>query len=118
VDLLDRLQEALTVRRAFGDPVERDGAVIVPVARVTGGGGGGESGGANGAEGGAGGRARPEGSGGGFGGSVSPIGVFVIKDGHVRWEPALDLNRIILGGQLLGGLALLIVRAWVRRRRA
>jgi uncharacterized spore protein YtfJ len=105
VDLLERMQEAFTVRRAFGEPVERDGAVIIPVARVMGGGGGGESG-------------QPEGSGGGFGGRISPVGVFVVKDGDVRWEPAFDLNRVVLGGQLLAGLALLIVRAWVRRRRA
>jgi uncharacterized spore protein YtfJ len=110
VEVLDRLQEALTVRRVFGDPIERDGAVIIPVARAMGGGGGG-GGSTKGED-------AQEGSGGGGGGAVTPVGVFVIKDGDVRWEPALDLNRIILGGQLLAGLTLLIVRAWVKRRRA
>ena len=36
----------------------------------------------------------------GFGVSGRPVGAYVIKDGKVSWEPALDLNRIILGGQI------------------
>jgi uncharacterized spore protein YtfJ len=107
VDLLERMQEAFTVRRVFGDPIERDGAVIIPVARVLGGGGGGEGTDTD----------SRQGSGGGFGASIAPTGVFVIKDGTVHWEPALDLNRVILGGQILAGMVLLIVRSWLKRRR-
>jgi hypothetical protein len=40
----------------------------------------------------------------------------VIRGGTVRWEPSLDLNRIILGGQILGLAALLIIRGIVKRR--
>src|SRR6266516_7151461 len=105
--LLDRLAEAASVRRAFGDPVERDGSLVIPVARVVSGGGGGE-----------GGRAGDEdqGAGGGFGLRVSPTGVFVVRDGEVSWQPAVDVNRIVLGGQLIAVLVLLTVRSVLRRR--
>ncbi len=32
------------------------------------------------------------------------------------WEPALDVNRIVLGGQLVAIVALLVLRSIVRRR--
>jgi hypothetical protein len=40
----------------------------------------------------------------------------VLRDGTVRWEPSLDLNRIILGGQVLALVALLIIRGAIKRR--
>lgn len=106
--LLDRLTESATVRRAFGDAIERDGVIVLPVARVVGGGGGGE-GGRSGAN-------AEQGSGGGFGLRVTPCGVFVIRDGSVSWEPAFDLNRVILGAQVLALLGLLTLRSALRRR--
>ena len=80
-------QDALTVRRVFGEPLQADGATIVPAAVVSGGGGGGGS--------------RAETSGVGFGLAARPAGVFVIKNGEARWRPAVDVNRVILGGQLV-----------------
>jgi uncharacterized spore protein YtfJ len=106
--LLDRLAEAATVRRAFGDPIEQNGTTILPVARVAGGGGGGEGGGP--------GADAEHGSGGGYGLRVTPAGVFVIRDGQVSWEPAFDLNRVVFGGQLLAVIALLTHRSVLRRR--
>jgi hypothetical protein len=48
-----------------------------------------------------------------------PVGAYVIKDGTVRWEPAVDVNRIVLGGQILGGLVLLVLVLFrITRRRA
>ena len=35
------------------------------------------------------------GSGWGFGAGATPAGVYVIRDGIVRWEPAVDRNRVI-----------------------
>jgi uncharacterized spore protein YtfJ len=101
--IMDRLADALHMRRAFGEPIERDGVLVIPVARVVGGGGGGEAG-------------QPADVGMGFGGWVTPTGVFVLKDGQVRWEPAFDLNRVVLGGQLLAALVILTVRAALKRR--
>ena len=40
-EILARVGEELSVRRVFGEPFERDGALIVPAAVVAGGGGGG-----------------------------------------------------------------------------
>jgi hypothetical protein len=38
----------------------------------------------------------------------------VIKGGEVSWKPALDLNRIILMGQVVAIVALLTARAIVK----
>jgi hypothetical protein len=40
----------------------------------------------------------------------------VIRDGEATWQPALDLNRVILGGQIVGIVALLVLRAILKRR--
>jgi uncharacterized spore protein YtfJ len=106
MQMIDQARDAITVRRVFGDPVERDGLTIIPAASVQGGGGGG--GGADDAHG--------SGSGGGFGIRARPVGAYVIRDGKVRWEPALDLNRVILGGQIVGIVALLTLRTIVKTR--
>lgn len=102
------------VRRAFGTPIDRDGLTLVPVARVTGGTGfGGGSGveddGESGTRGGS-------GSGGGIGVHVAPVGVYVVKDGEVRWEPAIDAGRIVVTGEIVGAIAVLAL-AWALRRR-
>jgi uncharacterized spore protein YtfJ len=106
MQMIDQARDAITVRRVFGDPVERDGLTIIPAASVQGGGGGG--GGADDAHG--------SGSGGGFGIRARPVGAYVIRDGKVRWEPALDLNRVILGGQIVAIVALLTLRTIVKTR--
>jgi hypothetical protein len=50
----------------------------------------------------------------GFGVSSRPVGAFVIKGSDVSWQPALDLNRIILMGQVVAIVALLTARAIVK----
>ncbi|HEY9472262.1 MAG TPA: spore germination protein GerW family protein [Mycobacteriales bacterium] len=107
IRLVDRLREVATVRRSFGEPMRQDGTVVIPVASVAGGGGAG-SGDAEGAR---------QGGGGGFGLSVVPSGVFVVRDGKVRWQPAVDVNRIVLGGQIVAITALLTIRSLLRNRR-
>jgi len=104
IELVDRLREVATVRRSFGEPMRQDGTIVIPVASVAGGGGGG------------GGEDDGRGGGGGFGLSVVPCGVFVMREGRVRWQPAVDLNRIVLGGQIVAVTALLTIRALARRR--
>jgi hypothetical protein len=52
----------------------------------------------------------------GFGASVRPIGVVVIKDGQVSWQPTIDVMRIILGAQLLGLAAILAIRHIIEHR--
>ncbi len=110
-ELLDRIgkaEEAFTVRRVFGEPFESDGVTVIPTARVQGavGGGGGEAPGGEGS-----------GTGTGFAMNTKPFGVFVIKDGEVTWQPAIDVNRAILGGQLFAITALLVLRSVIKARR-
>lgn len=109
-EILEQARETLTVRRVFGEPIERDGVVVVPVASVRGGAGAGSGESGEPAE-------RAGGGGGGWGISARPAGVYVISGGDVRWQPALDLNRVILGGQIVAVIALLVARSVLGRLR-
>jgi hypothetical protein len=40
----------------------------------------------------------------------------MIREGEVKWQPAFDLTRTILGCQLLGLAALLLTHRQLRRR--
>jgi uncharacterized spore protein YtfJ len=107
--ILTGAQDALQARRVFGDPVQIDGITVIPAAVVGGGGGGG---------------AKPgdEGSGVGFGVSARPAGVFVVRDGDARWRPAVDVNRVVLGGQVVAIAAILTLGPtllrWLTRGRS
>ena len=102
-DMLQRANDAIAVRRIYGEPIERDGALIIPAAKVAGGGGGGSDDEGNG--------------GGGFGVRAKPAGVFVVRPGgDVSWQPALDINRIVLGGQVVAIVLLLVLRSILKRR--
>ncbi|HEY0186094.1 MAG TPA: hypothetical protein VGC67_01265 [Cellulomonas sp.] len=48
---------------------------------------------------------------------TKPLGVYVIDDAGVHWRPALDLNRVILGGQAVGAVAIVALAAVLSRRR-
>ncbi len=76
----------------FTEPYERNGVTVIPAAKVQGGAGGG-------------GGEDPEhgatGGGSGFGLMARPAGAFIIKDGEVIWRPAIDMNRMILGWQIV-----------------
>ncbi|MCF6474578.1 sporulation protein [Nonomuraea sp. MG754425] len=111
VELMERSKDAVTVKRVFGEPIRHGDVVVIPVARVVQGGGGGQGQGKRekGEEG--------SGGGGGFGLGASPAGVFVVKDGEVRWQPAVDVNRIVVGGQVVAVVLLLTLRAIFGRRR-
>ncbi len=100
-------RDAITVKRVYGEPYERNGVGVIPAAAVQGGGGGGGGDDPDGRTGG----------GGGFGLRARPVGAYVIRGDQVSWEPAVDLSRVIVGGQLLALAALLVVRSIVRRRR-
>lgn len=101
-ELLAGARDAVAVRRVYGDPIERDGVTLVPAAAVSGGGGGG-------------GDERDQG-GGGFGLTARPVGAYVIRDGEATWKPAVDPNRIMLGWQIVAGLAALALWSLARRR--
>jgi uncharacterized spore protein YtfJ len=104
--MLSQAGDALTVSRVFGEPYERDGVTIIPAASVRGGGGGG-----SGQEG-----EGRSGGGGGFGITARPAGAYVIRGGEVSWTPALDLSRVIVGGQIVGLVAILALRSVLKAR--
>ncbi|MEK8224897.1 hypothetical protein NKG05_00050 [Oerskovia sp. M15] len=58
------------------------------------------------------------GGGGGYGVNVRPLGVYSVGPDGTRWHPAIDLNKVILGGQAVA-VVLALVGGWVlgRRRR-
>lgn len=84
-ELLTKAQDAITVRRVYGEPYERDGLTVIPAAVVGGGAGGGGGHDDKG----------QEGEGGGMGLGARPAGAYVISGGEVRWRPAVDVNRLV-----------------------
>ena len=108
MDVLEKVaqaREAMTVRRVYGDPYEKDGVTIIPAAKVRGRGGAGR------------GKEDEQGRKGGYQINATPVGAYVIREGKVRWQPAFNPNRVILGGQIVGALLVvgLIVRALTSR---
>jgi uncharacterized spore protein YtfJ len=112
--VIGEAREVLTGRRVFSDPYERDGVTVILASRVQGGGGGG--GGQDGQPAQSNGRAQI-GYGGGFGLTATPVGAFVIRGDTVSWVPAIDLNRVIMGGQMVAIVALITLRRILTRRR-
>ncbi len=89
--------DSLTVTRVFGAPISQDGTLVIPVAMVAGGWGGGER--PSGAD------TGPE-TGSGSGGLARPLGVYVLRDGKVRWVPAVNATLVAI-------TALIVVRRLV-----
>jgi uncharacterized spore protein YtfJ len=102
-ETISKARDAITVKRVYGEPYERDGVTVIPAASVAGGAGGGSGDSPDGSG---------TGSGGGFGLGGRPVGAYVIENGEVRWQPAFDATRIV--GQALVFVASLLIFA--RRR--
>lgn len=103
-EIVETAREAITVRRVFAEPYEKDGLTVIAAARVSGGAGGGVGTDANG----------QQGEGGGFGASARPVGAYVIKQGGVTWRPAVDVNRL---AAVLGVVAVVFLLRRPRRSR-
>jgi uncharacterized spore protein YtfJ len=103
-EMVSRSQDTATVERVYGEPHEKGGTTVIPAARVS-------------ARGGSGAARGGEHSGGGFRSDAEPVGVFVIKDGEVEWKPVFDLSSVVRRGQLIGFVALLVLRALIRALR-
>jgi uncharacterized spore protein YtfJ len=99
-------RDAITVRRVYGEPLERNGVTVIPAAAVGGGagGGGGEDS-----------ESKQRGSGGGFGLGARPVGAYVVDGKSVRWEPATDITRVLLRAQVV--VAVMLVLLLLRGRR-
>ncbi|MGW5718638.1 spore germination protein GerW family protein [Amycolatopsis sp. NPDC003865] len=84
-ELIAKAKDGLETRMVYGEPYEVDGVTVIVASSVGTGGGGGDGRDENGRS----------GEGGGFGLSAKPVGAYVIKDGKLRWEPAVDVNRLL-----------------------
>jgi uncharacterized spore protein YtfJ len=84
-EVLDTARDAMTIKRVFAEPYEKDGLTVIAAATVTGGAGGGSGTDPKG----------QQGEGAGFAANARPVGAYVIKNGQLSWRPAIDPNRII-----------------------
>jgi uncharacterized spore protein YtfJ len=128
-NLLAKVSDNLSVRRAFGTAYEKDGTLIIPVAVVAGGGGAGTARPRR-ADPAAGPEIPPQAgppaqdatpqdpgrmdAGGGFGGLVLPAGAYVVRGDQVRWVPAVDVTIVVLASL---SLVRMLARTWTRRPR-
>ena len=116
-EILERLAEKLgskaSVSAVFGEPVERGGITIIPVARVGFGLGAGTGRGRKDA-------GIAQGGGGGGGCSAAPAGFIEIKDGEAVFKPIRDplVDVLVpLAVLIAGSAAPRVVRGLVRLRR-
>ena len=112
--MAERLATSASVKQVFGEPIERNGRIIIPVARVKYGFGGGYGGGEQeGVDAG-----RPlAGGGGGGGGAVKakPAGVLEITDTStrfIRFIDPVDIVKACVGGVV----AVMVIRRLMRSR--
>jgi uncharacterized spore protein YtfJ len=109
-ETISKARDAITVKRVYGAPYERDGVTVIPAASVSGGAGGG-LGQSEADEHGSG---AGSGGGTGFGLNARPAGAYVIHGGDVRWVPAFDATRIL--GQAMVAAAAVAFLLAARRR--
>jgi uncharacterized spore protein YtfJ len=98
-EILSNARSTLTTRTVFADPYEKNGLTVIAAAKVAGGGGGGSGQDDSG----------QSGDGGGFGMMARPAGAYVIDGDKVRWQPAVDANRVI------AAVATIVVTALITR---
>ena len=106
-DVIGQARDVITVKRGFGEPYEKNGITLIPAAKVQGGAGGG---GGEGPEG------QGKGSGSGFGVSARPAGAYIVREGQVNWQPAVDVNRAIAIGGAVAIFFLLTIRSLAKGR--
>jgi len=93
-ELLDKATHGVSASQVFGEPYETDGVTVIPVARVLGGGAGGYGG-------------DEGGVGSGYGVRAEPVGAYVITAGQVKWEPAVNVNKIVSGAFVVAVFAVI-----------
>jgi len=119
-DIIAGARDSIGVKRVYGEPYQKNGVTIIPAAQVMGGAGGGEGTAPVPAGEGEADATRPAtgpgGMGGGFGVSGRPAGAFVIKGDSVTWLPAVDVNRMLFGFQVVMIVFFLVIRSIVKTR--
>ena len=99
--LAERIGLTAKASSVYGEPVERDGVTVIPVAKVSYGFGGG-----SGAK-----KSGEEGSGGGGGVSVNPTGYIEIKEGNTRFRRIPDPQTLVRALAVGGVFAFLTARS-------
>ncbi len=102
--MTDKLGATARAATIFGDPVERNGVTVIPVAKARWGFGGG-----------AGRRRDEDGAGGGGGVQVIPVGFIELRDGKAEFRPIRNVSLPVL---ILGGLAGLFLLSRARSNRS
>ncbi|WP_243791618.1 hypothetical protein [Saccharopolyspora gloriosae] len=102
-DTLSALATRLRDNQVFGPVVQQGETTLVPVAQVRTGGG-------------LGGRGK-RGSGGGVGVVARPVGAWAVTSEGAVWHPAVNVNRIVLGGQAAAAVVLVAAAIAFRRKR-
>jgi uncharacterized spore protein YtfJ len=107
-EFIERLAERVGGRAqasaVFGEPVERSGLTVIPVAKATWGVGGGS-----------GEKAGEHGLGGGGGMAVAPLGWIEVRDEGAVFKPIRDPRLMAGAGAAAAALTALAVRAILRR---
>jgi uncharacterized spore protein YtfJ len=98
--LADKIEQTMGAKAVFGEPVQRDGTTVIPVAQARWGVGGGM-----------GTRMRREnepmsGTGGGGGGVISPLGFIEMCEGEATFKPIRNPQLTVIAGTVLGLAAL------------
>ena len=101
--MAEKLGAVAKAATVFGEPVERDGVTVIPVAKARWGFGGG-----------AGQRKDEDGAGGGGGVQVTPVGFIEIRNDEAKFRPIRTVSPAwIIAGSIL---SLLLLRSTVKRR--
>lgn len=98
--LAEKLGLAAKSSLIYGEPVERDGVTVIPVSKAMYGFGGG-----------AGTKAGEEGSGGGGGLAIMPVGYIEMKQGNSRFRVIRDPQTVVKIVAIAGIVTLLTVRS-------
>ena len=107
--VMKEAHEMLGAGKVFGEPVERNGVTVIPLAKISGGAGGGDD------------ETSEGGGGAGFGVHARPAGALVIDaEGSVSWEVPFDRNKVIMGAQAMVIAVVfavgLVIRAVIKAR--
>jgi uncharacterized spore protein YtfJ len=115
-EIVAQAKDSIGAKAVFGAPYEKNGLTIIPAAQFMGGAGGGEGQAPAAGETEASVQTAMTGSGGGYGVSGKPTGAFVIKGDKVSWVPAVDVNRLMLGFQIVMVVFFLAIRSIAKSR--
>jgi uncharacterized spore protein YtfJ len=98
--LAQKLGISANAATIYGEPVERDGVTVIPAAKAMYGFGGG-----------AGKKAGEEGTGGGGGVAIKPVGYIEIKDGNTKFKAIPDPERVVKIIAVSGVMAFLLMKS-------